>query len=106
MVLIATSPATGLYGVEVSGWDTGENFFVEKTQLEWDEGAGKRVRLSRPLRKSCIVFVRLLQPLSPSHGYPIAYQAEPSGPPVEASSYEYKLVRLHPRISPRREPVA
>ncbi len=103
MVLSAQLLVASLYRVEVSGWDTNENFFVEKTELQWDEGTGKRVRLSRPLRRSSIVFVRLLQPLSPTRGYPIAYQAEPDDSAAEPVNYEYKLIQLHPRISPRRE---
>jgi hypothetical protein len=103
LVLMAPSPVASLYRVEVSGWDDEENFFVEKTELEWDEGIGKCLRLSRPLRRSSIVFVRLLQPFSPSRGYPIPYQAEPSSSLAEAPGYEYKLTQLHPRISSRRE---
>ena len=106
MVLPAQPLVASLYRVEVSGWDTDENFFVENTELQWEEGTGKRVRLSRPLRGSSIVFVRLLQPLSPTRGYPIAYQAEPADPGAESVNYEYKLVQLHPKISPRREMLA
>jgi len=34
---------TGL--VEVSGWDEGQIFFVERSELGWDEYAGKHVTL-------------------------------------------------------------
>ena len=100
---MAPSPVASLYRVEVSGWDDEENFFVERTELEWDEGVGKRLRLSRPLRRSSIVFVKLLQLLSSSRGYPIPYQAEAFSSLAEVPGYEYKLTQLHPRISSRRE---
>jgi hypothetical protein len=33
-----TQPTTPVsYCVEMSGWDVNENFFVEKTELEWTE---------------------------------------------------------------------
>lgn len=106
MVAAAPPLVASLYRVEVSGWDVDENFFVEKTELQWGEETGKRIRLSRHLRKGCIVFVRLLQPLSPTRGYPIAYQAEPADSIAESANYEYLLIQLHPRISRRRELLA
>ena len=29
------------YRVEISGWDSGETFFVEKVDLKWDPDGGK-----------------------------------------------------------------
>ena len=53
------------YRVEVSGWDAKENFFVEKTTLEWKPEDKKSMLLRADIRPGCIVFVRLLQPLEP-----------------------------------------
>jgi hypothetical protein len=63
------------YRVEISGWDVGENFFVEKTALKWDEQGSKEVCVQSPLREGTVVFVRLLQAFAAENNYPIAYQA-------------------------------
>jgi hypothetical protein len=97
--LSARFPTTSLYRVEVSGWDQDENFFVEKTDLEWDEERGKRIRLSHPMRKGAVIFVRLLQPMGSVNGYPIAYQAEPSLAQEDSGAYEVRLVQLHPKAA-------
>jgi hypothetical protein len=66
--------ASNSYRVEVSGWDAGENFFVEKTALTWENAGKKEILLSATLRKGCIVFVRLLQPIATRGEFPVAYQ--------------------------------
>src|ERR1700683_2614200 len=48
------------YRVEVSGWDAKENFFVEKTSLDWREREGKTVALHAAVRLDCVLVVRLL----------------------------------------------
>ncbi len=63
------------YRVEVSGWDAKENFFVEKTTLEWKPEDKKSMLLRADIRPGCIVFVRLLQPLATATSFPIAYEA-------------------------------
>jgi len=63
------------YRVEVSGWDAKENFFVEKTTLEWKPEDKKSMLLRADIRPGCIVFVRLLQPLAIATSFPIAYEA-------------------------------
>lgn len=85
------------YPIEVSGWDLDENFFVEKTNLEWSEERGKRVQLHRPLRDGAVVFVRLLARASSSQDFPIAYQAEVLPSQQSDGSWEFGLVQLHPR---------
>ena len=81
---------SGLYRVEISGWDLEEIFFVEKAELEWDEETGRRVRLRRPLRKGSLIFVRLLQTLSAERAYPMAYQVDT----IEAEEDGYCRYRL------------
>ncbi|MFZ3200354.1 MAG: hypothetical protein ACLQMT_13335 [Candidatus Acidiferrales bacterium] len=69
-----TDVVTG-YRVEVSGWDASEGFFVEKTSLNWGHGTQPEIRLRAILRESCIVFVRLLQPIDDGANFPVAYRA-------------------------------
>ena len=63
------------YRVEVSGWDTSDRFFVEKTALDWGRDAHKEISLRSAVCQGCVVFVRLLQAIANSNNFPIAYQA-------------------------------
>jgi len=63
------------YCVEVSGWDARENFFVEKTSLDWAREGRKEISLNSPLRSGCVVFVRLIQSMTQGNSFPVAYQA-------------------------------
>jgi hypothetical protein len=54
-------PQSEGYRVEVSGWDEKQSFFVEKSDLGWDDFAGKHVSLQRMLPDGAMVFVRALQ---------------------------------------------
>jgi hypothetical protein len=63
------------YRVEVSGWDASEEFFVEKTTLNWRGGDQKEINLRAGLREGCVLFVRLLQSIALVNNIPIAYQA-------------------------------
>jgi hypothetical protein len=103
LALSSRFPTTNLYRVEVSGWDLEENFFVEKTDLEWDEIQGKRIRLSRSVKKGAVVFVRLLQPLAATSGYPIAYHAEQHGPEDSRGTFEVRLTQVHPHAVTHKE---
>lgn len=97
MLLSAHSPNTSLYRVEVSGWDENRAFFVENSDLEWKEGSGKVVTLSRGLSSRSVVFLRLLQPISAERGNPVAYEAEF----LEATSTGGQRFQLRP-ISARQ----
>jgi hypothetical protein len=44
------------YRAEVSGWDAKENFFVEKTSLDWGEREGKTVALHVAVRVDSVLF--------------------------------------------------
>jgi len=81
------------YRVEVSGWDNTQSFFVEKAGLEWSESGEKLVVLRHELRESTILFVRLLQPISPDRSHPVPYTAEliRSG---NLSQWEYRLKQV------------
>jgi hypothetical protein len=87
------------YRVEVSGWDSKENFFVEKTVLEWKPDDKKSMLLRADIRPGCIVFVRLLQPMATAASFPIAYEALTSASRDDAGAARVSLERLRPRAS-------
>ena len=94
-----TVNAEDSYRVEVSGWDAKENFFVEKTTLEWKPKDKKSMLLRADNRPGCIVFVRLLQPLATATSFPIAYEALTSAERDTSGAARVSLERLHPRAS-------
>ena len=67
---------TDTHRVEVSGWDENETFFVEKSDLAWDNFAGRHISLQHMLPDGAMVFVRILQPTSRLQSPPCAYQVE------------------------------
>jgi len=75
-MLSARVPLAGLYRVEVSGWDTNDAFFVEKSDLEWSEETGKRVGLCNAVLDGEVVFLRLLPSLGAEQPQPTPYEAE------------------------------
>lgn len=84
------------YRVEVSGWDTSDAFFVEKTTLDWSGGDQKEISLRSVLLEDAVVFVRLLQQVGKVDSVPIAYRA--SGVKAgENGRTIVQLARLHPR---------
>jgi len=95
MPLSADDAVTSTYPVEVSGWDSTQSFFVEKSELKWDEENDRKLTLSRPLRPGTMIFVRLLQPVSAELAFPVAYQALP----VESTKeqQEFRLIQIRPR---------
>jgi hypothetical protein len=87
------------YRVEVSGWDAKENFFVEKTTLEWKPEDKKSMLLRADIRPGCIVFVRLLQPLATATSFPIAYEALMGAEKDMSGAARVSLERLRPRAT-------
>jgi hypothetical protein len=63
------------YRVGVSGWDARENFFVEKTSLDWREQSGKTMALRATVRLDSVLFVRLLRPLGGGADFPVPHRA-------------------------------
>lgn len=53
-----------------------QSFFVEKSELEWNEETGKYLALSHSLLPGAMIFLRLLQPASPDRSLPAAYYAQ------------------------------
>jgi hypothetical protein len=64
------------YGVEISGWDAAERFFVEKTSLPLSDCSDKLICLQYQLRDGCVVFARLLPLTLGCDNFPVAYRAE------------------------------
>jgi hypothetical protein len=94
-MLSVGNPVLSTYRIEVSGWDSSEAFFVEKTDLIWTEEAGKRIRTT--------LFVRLLQPISPNRSMPVPYEAEIVGMAPEGTC-EIRLNRVRARASLKEGP--
>jgi hypothetical protein len=99
MLLTAHTPAVGTYRVEVSGWDSSQAFFVEKTELEWSEESGKMITLKRELRPDTMIFVRLLQSTVTDRGFPVAYKAEHVAN-LPGGQQQFRLQQVVPRINP------
>jgi hypothetical protein len=91
-------PVSAKYRIEISGWDLAENFFVEKTNLDWSEEDGKRVYLRRPLRDGAVVFVRLIAPTALVRTFPVAHRVEKVSRADGAEMWEVRLVQMHPRF--------
>ena len=90
-------PSVTSYRIEVSGWDNDDHFFVESTDLEWGEEAGKRINTSHDLRDGAVIFVRLLQNPIPGTNYPIAYRVERMESRGRPERNEFRLIQLRPR---------
>ncbi len=84
------------YRVEVSGWDENQAFFVEKSDLAWDDFAGKHISLRRMLPDGAMVFVRMLQPQGLAPSPPIVYRVEFIGCDPEGH-HQFRLNAVHPR---------
>jgi hypothetical protein len=102
MSLSARHPVINFYPVEVSGWDASECFFVERSELEWEEDSGKRVVLHRMLRDGAHIFVRLIQSFSSERSHPVPYEAR-SAVSTRDGHWQFRLLPVRQR-SNRREP--
>lgn len=83
--------------VEVSGWDTSENFFVEKTTLTWGGDNVREIQIHSAIKESSLVFVRLLQPRSSEGNIPVPYQAMGVTTDSGSGLTHAQLVQLRPR---------
>jgi hypothetical protein len=98
MINSETPSLTQTGTVEVSGWDEGEVFFVEWSELGWNEYAGKHVTLSRMLSEGSIIFVGPIQPTALYRANPIPYEAEFLGCSPEGN-HQFRLNGVQPRHS-------
>jgi len=103
-VVAETLPIASACRVEVSGWDEDENFFVEKSELSWDDFAGKHISLKHMLSEGALVFIRTLLPAAPQGSFPIAYEAEFIGCDVQGA-HEFRLNPVQPHHGRNRFPV-
>jgi len=95
------------YRVEVSGWDAKENFFVEKTSLEWGEREGKTVALHVAVRVDSVLFVRLLRPLGGGADFPVPHRAvKVEERDQDTSCKDVGLEQLQPRKGVKESMVA
>jgi hypothetical protein len=84
------------YRVETSGWDLDENFFVEKTDLDWTDEE-KTIRLQHAVRKGTVVFVRLMGLDDQEYSIPVAYQAASVTYRMHERCYDVSLMQMLPR---------
>jgi hypothetical protein len=90
------SATSTCYPVETSGWDLDENFFVEKTELQWSDEE-KRINLLHPVRLGTVVFVRLLALSAQDTVCPVAYEVVRISYKPQLRHYEVFLTQLQPR---------
>jgi len=89
--------APNSYRVETSGWDVDENFFVEKTELDWTHDE-KTIHLQHPIRKGTVVFVRLMGIDGQENSVPVAYQAAAVTYRNQRRYYDVSLTQVSPRV--------
>ena len=104
MLAAETLLRTDGFRVEVSGWDENKIFFVEKSDLAWDDFAGKHVSLQHMLPDGAMVFLRMLQPPALRETPPVAYQVEFIGCDPEGH-HQFRLKPVHPRYSRESKPI-
>jgi hypothetical protein len=91
MISLARDPIATMYRVEVSGWDRNQTFFVEKSELEWNEEAGKHVLLTHAIPDGAVIFLRLIPYFSVGRSEAMAYETEFVATTLEGQH----LFRLH-----------
>lgn len=100
MILTAEHQITESYPVEASGWDSSQCFFVEKSELEWNEVTGKHLTLSRSLGPGSMIFLRLLQPISQDRSLSVAYHAQHVGVTPDGQ-HQFRLRQIQPASGTR-----
>lgn len=91
--------------VEVSGWDTEGQFFIEVADLELNDSGGTAVSLCHRVHSGSLVFVRLFHGEGQDtyeKGYPTANEALAAEPPDFTGRSRIRLVPCHPRATRRR----
>lgn len=96
MLLTCGHSHTRTYRVEVSGWDISHIFFVERSELSWNEENGKQITLTHALSPGTMIFVRLLQTTSADRSVAVPYQAEQLASTSEGM-WQFRIHRAEPR---------
>jgi hypothetical protein len=91
------------YRVEVSGWDSRELFFVEKTMFQWTDSGERSVGLMSRLREGCVVFVRLIHAFAENANFPVAYRVLSITSGDGDGRGCVRLVQLHPHYESNHE---
>jgi hypothetical protein len=94
------------YGIEASGWDINEEFFVELSDFQWSHGGGERLTLHHALRMGSIVFLRLVHSTAIGPPFPVAYQVRTVRRGNVSGTWELELIELRRREAhPKEEPL-
>jgi hypothetical protein len=91
--------------VEVSGWDSDREFFVENANQSWTQSgtqdgqdeSRKELVLHRSLSEGAIVFIRRFSLQSSSNSISLPYRVESVQPMDSDGRCEIGILRLHPR---------
>jgi len=81
---------------EISGWDTDENFFVEKAVVQ-PHGDGNKVDLRARLRVGSLLFVRLFEMTSLNRTVPVAYRVSCISRNAGRGARAVEMIELRPR---------
>ena len=91
------------YPVEASGWDGAQSFFVERSELEWNEENGKTITLAHPPFPGSMIFLRLLQPTSLDRSLPVAYRVHHLGV-TPGGHQRFRLTQVQLNFDSRNSP--
>ena len=92
----ASTKSERLYKVEISGWDSDENFFVEQTQLAWSEQNQKKIVLRHRVTSGAMIFLRLAERATLPANLPIAFRAGHIQAGLMQNTTEVQLEQLWP----------
>lgn len=67
-------PTVSDFEVEVSGWDSGDGFFVEKATLEVGQPGERFIYLRHPVRPGLMLFLRLVDSRVGYPTFPVPYR--------------------------------
>jgi hypothetical protein len=101
-IRMAMQVESNSYRVEVSGWDSSENFFVEKTSLTWTQNGERQITLKCDLREGSVIFARLLQPTTMVNNIPVAYQVKQVAPRDSYGRVRISMIQLRPKAAENR----
>jgi len=93
------------YPIEASGWDADGAFFVEKSDLHWDEAGTKCIHIHCRIQPSAFVFLRLLDSTVGGERFPVPHQVEDVAPPGRDGWWKVRLVQSQPQHAVPEPPV-
>lgn len=85
------------YRIEVSGWDSKDQFFVEECAMEWNDSTEKRISLRSPVQGGVVLFVRLIPPTAGGESFPVVYRVSRVGPRQGDGRREVELAQMRPK---------